>query len=206
MGNFNCRRWELLIVVDHLRDFTLFSLIYALGLRISEALGIRLEDINWSNEMLIIHGKGRKIRSIPMTTKVQKMLRKWVNCRKSLLNARSSPFLFLSKRGTQLSIRMAEQSFKEIVENVGPFSLKKVTPHSLRHAFASHAVDGNADLLVLKTILGHSSIKTTEIYLHPSIDTLKKAVNNHLANDVIKEIRSKRVGIFRIHKFKYRSG
>jgi len=74
-----------------------------------------------------------------------------------------------------------------------PFSLKKVTPHSLRHAFASHAVDGNADLLVLKTILGHSSIKTTEIYLRPSIDTLKKAVNNHLANDVIKELRSKRV-------------
>ena len=78
------------------------------------------------------------------------------------------------------------------------FIFEKITPHSLRHAFASHAVDGNADLLVLKTIMGHASIKTTEIYVHPSILTLRKAISDHIASDILTELKIKRKGVFRI--------
>ena len=86
-----------------------------------------------------------------------------------------------------MSGRTAEERFAVIVKAAGPFSLKKVTPHSLRHAFASHAVDGDADLLVVKALMGHATLRTTEIYLHPPKETLRKAVNDHLANDLLQK-------------------
>jgi site-specific recombinase XerD len=82
----------------------------------------------------------------------------------------------------------AADNFKKIVKLAGPLSMDKVVPHTLRHAFASHAVDGGGDILVLKTILGHASIKTTELYVHPSMAVLRAAVNNHIAPDILSEL------------------
>jgi site-specific recombinase XerD len=180
-----------------LRDFTIFSLLYAVGLRLGECLGINVQDIDWKKEMLTINGKGRKVRYIPLTDKVSRLLKTWLESRRRLMNAGTSEYLFLSKKGNRLSLRMAEEHFQEAVKKAGAFTMKKITPHSLRHAFASHAVDGNADLLVLKTLLGHASIKTTELYLHPSVNTLRKALNDHLANDILSEIRFRGIGVFR---------
>jgi site-specific recombinase XerD len=180
-----------------LRDFMIFSLLYAIGLRLGECLGLRMEDIDWKKEMLRINGKGRKIRYIPITTKVAKLLVSWLKSRESLLNAKTSDYIFLSKKGNRLSLRTAEEHFQDIVSKAGPFTMKKITPHSLRHAFASHAVEGNADLLVLKTLLGHASIKTTELYLHPSVNMLRKALNDHLSSDILNAIRCRGIGVFR---------
>jgi site-specific recombinase XerD len=186
-----------------LRNVTLFSLMYALGLRLGEALSIRQKDIDLKKELLTIHGKGRKNRIIPITKPIKKLLLDWLVARKALLNAEKEQALFLSKKGKPLSSRMAQQTFKEICSHHKGLSLKKVTPHSLRHAFASHAVDGNADLLVLKTVMGHASIKTTEIYIHPSIVTLRKAISDHVASDILNELKVNRKGVFRIQKRKF---
>jgi site-specific recombinase XerD len=182
-----------------LRDFTLFSLLYALGLRLGEGLGIRMCDIDWCGNMLTIHGKGRKIRTLPLTDKVQKLIKEWIFCRAALRNADTSEWLFLSRKGNCLSHRTAEEHFAAIVKNAGPFTIKKVTPHALRHAFASHAVDGNADVLVVKAIMGHAQLRTTEMYLHPSRETLKKAVNDHLASDILGKLRASHRGVLRIN-------
>ena len=178
-----------------LRDYTIFFLIYAIGLRLGECLALKISDINWCKEMLTITGKGRKVRYIPLTDKITTLLKQWIKHRCALLNAATSDYLFLSKKGNPLSLRMAEERFQEIVQKNAPLSVKKVTPHSLRHAFASHAIENDADLLVLKSILGHASLKTTEIYLHPSINKMRAALNDHLSSDILKEIRYREVGI-----------
>ena len=187
-----------------LRDFTLFSLIYAMGLRIGEAIAINVTDIDFTNEMLHIHGKGRREREVPLTEPVSKLLKAWLEARCCMLNAFKEKAFFLSKKGNRLSPRTAEDQFQKIVKRSGPFSIDHVTPHTLRHAFASHAVDGKCDMLVLKTILGHASLKTTEIYIHPSIKTLRAAINKHVASDILEQLSTCRIGVFRMQKYRKR--
>jgi len=190
-------------VIDS-RNFTLFSLIYALGLRLSEALGINLEDIDVKKDLITIRGKGRKVRTIPLTDQVKAMLLDWIIMRKALMNSNDNHALFLSKKGKRLSGRMAEHAFKLVRDTMGNLTISRVVPHTLRHAFASHAIDGEADVLVLKTILGHASIKTTELYLHPSIKSLRKAVTDHVSSDILNELKQNRIGVFKIQKRKER--
>jgi site-specific recombinase XerD len=190
-------------VIDS-RNFTLFSLIYALGLRLSEALGINLEDVDMKKDLVTIRGKGRKVRVIPLTDHVKAMLLDWIVMRKALLNSSDNHALFLSKKGKRLSARMAEHAFKLVRDTMDNLTITRVVPHTLRHAFASHAIDGEADVLVLKTILGHASIKTTELYLHPSIKTLRKAVEDHVSSDILTELKEKRIGVFKIQRQKER--
>ena len=78
--------------------------------------------------------------------------------------------------------------------------MEKVTPHSLRHAFATHALESESELLVLKTILGHARLETTEIYLHPSINVMRKAVNDHLASDILGSLIGEKVYPVKINK------
>jgi site-specific recombinase XerD len=185
-----------------LRDFTLFSLIYALGLRLGEAIAINVTDIDFTNCMVHIYGKGRRERDVPLTGPVLKLLKTWLESRCCMLNAFAKQAFFLSKKGNRLSPRTAEDNFQKIVKRSGPFSIVHVTPHTLRHAFASHAVDGKCDMLVLKTILGHASIKTTELYIHPSIKTLRAAINKHVASDILEQLRTSRIGVFRMQKYR----
>jgi site-specific recombinase XerD len=84
--------------------------------------------------------------------------------------------------------------------------MDKVTPHSLRHAFASHAVDDDADVLVVKAIMGHAQLRTTEMYLHPSRETLRKAVNDHLSNDILVKLRVSHRGVLRVNHHRVSSG
>jgi site-specific recombinase XerD len=185
-----------------LRDFTLFSLIYALGLRLGEAIAINVTDIDFTNEVLHIHGKGRREREVPLTKPVSKLLKTWLEARCCMLNAFKEQALFLSKKGNRLAPRTAEDNFQKIVKRSGPFSIDHITPHTLRHAFASHAVDGKCDMLVLKTILGHASIKTTELYIHPSMKTLRAAINKHVASDILEQLSTSRIGVFRMQKYR----
>lgn len=170
------------------RDYLLYHLMYRLGLRIGEAVGINLEDIDLDNNVLRVHGKGRRRRDLPLLSDISREIRKWLEVREMFYHAGAEPALFVSKKGNRLAIRTAQENFQKIVAIAGPFSLEKVTPHSLRHAFATHAVEGDADIVVLKAIMGHASIQSTQIYLHPSLKILRAAVNDHIASDILKEI------------------
>lgn len=183
-----------------LRDFVLLSLLYRLGLRIGEALGIKLKDIDFDKQLLHVHGKGRRERTLPLVSDLPEILENWLLVRQRLSGANRLSALFISKKGHVLSARTAQENFQKIVAKAGPFGIKKLTPHSLRHAFASHAIEGDADLIVLKAVMGHASTKSTELYLHPSMRILRKAVNDHLASDILGELIEDKIVVLRVHQ------
>jgi len=179
------------------RDYVLYTLLYRLGLRIGEALSINLEDVNLEKEVLTIHGKGRRKRILPLISDVGNIIRTWLELRSRLFGSIDQDALFISKKGNRLAIRTAQENFQKLVNQAGQLSLTKVTPHSLRHAFATHAVEGNADLVVLKAVMGHASIHSTQIYLHPSLKSLRKAINDHIASDILHDLIDSGVVIVR---------
>ena len=182
------------------RDYVLLSLLYRLGLRIGEALGIQLEDIDFDKQLLHVHGKGRRERTLPLVSDIPELLENWILVRQKLSGANSQSALFISKKGHALSARTAQENFQKIIVKAGPFSMKKITPHSLRHAFASHAIEGDADLIVLKAVMGHASTKSTELYLHPSMRILRKAVNDHVASDILGDLVAEKIVVLRVHQ------
>jgi len=182
------------------RDLLLFSLLYRLGLRISEALAIDLEDIDLKKHIITIHGKGRRQRVLPLISDVAQMIQSWLSMRTKVFGAQEQNALFVSKKGNRLSARTAQENLQKIVVEAGSFSIKKITPHSLRHAFATHAIEGDADLIVLKAVMGHASIHSTQIYIHPSLDTLRKAVNDHVAADILSDLIDKGIVILRMQQ------
>jgi site-specific recombinase XerD len=184
------------------RDLLLFSLIYRLGLRLGEALAVDLSDLDLQVEVVRIHGKGRRERTLPLPEDLLELIRDWLMVRTKLRCARKTPALFLSKKGNRLAARTAQESFQKLVEQAGPLSLTKVTPHSLRHAFASHALDGKADLIVLKSLLGHACLKSTEIYLHPSMAILRRAIKDHPAAEVLDDLIADETIVLRVHQLR----
>ena len=182
------------------RDFLLYTMLYRLGLRIGEAVGIDMKDIDFEKEILHVHGKGRKERKLPLLPEIMELIRTWLTYRGRLCGAARLDALFVSKKGNRLSIRAAQDNLQKAVAKAGPFSIDKVTPHALRHAFATHAIEGEQDIIVLKAIMGHACMSSTEIYLHPSIKTLKKAMNGHLASRILDGlIKDRRIPV-RIHQ------
>ena len=178
------------------RDFLLYTLLYRLGLRIGEAVGIDIKDIDFEKEILHIHGKGRRERILPLLPEIVELIRTWLVYRRNLCGAGRLHALFISKKGNRLSIRAAQDNLKKLVAGAGPFSIEKVTPHALRHAFATHAIEGEQDIVVLKAIMWHACMSSTEIYLHPSLKTLKKAMNKHLASRILKDlIKNRRIPV-----------
>ena len=182
------------------RDFFLYSMLYRLGLRIGEAISINIKDIDFEKEILNIHGKGRRERKLPLLPDLMDILEKWLVYRTKLYGANHLDALCISKKGNRLSIRTAQDNFQKIVTKAGPFSIEKVTPHSLRHAFATHAIEGEQDIFVLKAIMGHASTKSTEIYLHPSMRVLRKAMNNHVASEILADLITAKNAALRVHQ------
>jgi site-specific recombinase XerD len=196
---------RLLVSIDKdsvlgFRDFFLYSMLYRLGLRIGEAISINIKDIDFEKEILNIHGKGRHERKLPLLPDLMDILEKWLVYRTRLYGANHLDALFISKKGNRLSVRTAQDNFQKIVTKASPFSIEKVTPHSLRHAFATHAIEGEQDIFVLKAILGHASTNSTEIYLHPSMRVLRKAVNNHIASEILADLITAKNVAIRVHQ------
>jgi site-specific recombinase XerD len=181
------------------RDYVLLSLLYRLGLRLGEALSLQLKDIDFDKQLLHVHGKGRRNRTLPLVSDIPGILENWLLVRQRLSGAGLSA-LFISKKRHALSARVAQENFQKIIAKAGPFSIKKVTPHTLRHAFASHAIEGDADLIVLKAVMGHASTKSTELYLHPSMRILRKAVNDHLASDILGDLIEDKIVVLRMQQ------
>ncbi len=182
------------------RDYLLYSLLYRLGLRIGEALAINLEDVDMQKQIVTIHGKGRRQRVLPLISDVAEMIQTWSLMRTNVFGAQEQNALFVSKKGNRLSARTAQENFQKVVVQAGPFSIKKITPHSLRHAFATHAIEGDADVVVLKAVMGHASIHSTQIYIHPSLETLRKAVNDHIAADILSDLIKQGTVILRMQQ------
>jgi integrase/recombinase XerD len=155
------------------RDKAMLELLYATGLRVSELVGLRMSNINLEAGFVRIMGKGSKERMIPMGTKAMEMLKDYMATgRRRLLRSGSSPFLFLNLRRNPLT----RQGFWKIIRR---YAVKakiktKITPHLIRHSFASHLLEGGADLRSVQVMLGHSDISTTQIYTHVSRERLKK--------------------------------
>ena len=161
-----------------LRDVALVELLYATGGRVSEIISVKISDISklGENETLAIRlrGKGGKERIVPVGKFAQQSLDQYlVRLRPTLLKERGNEALFLNARGTKLSRQSAWSIIDAAAKRAG--LLEHVTPHSLRHSFATHLLDGGADIRVVQELLGHSSVTTTQIYTLVTIDRLRES-------------------------------
>ncbi len=156
-----------------LRDKAMLELLYATGLRVSELVGLRTPDINLERGFLIVMGKGSKERAVPMgeiaITAIQQYL---AGARQTLLNGKDSDLLFISskRRGITRQMFWERVKFYTVKAGIG----KSISPHTLRHSFATHLLDNGADLRAVQAMLGHSDISTTQIYTHVSRERLKQ--------------------------------
>lgn len=154
------------------RDLAILELFYSSGLRLSELCGLRLETIDFEEGFLRITGKGNKTRVVRMGTKAREAITAYLaNERPSLVRKRTSSHLFLSVRGGALSPDRVRQIVKERAKAAGID--QNVYPHLLRHSFATHLLEGGADLRVIQELLGHADISTTQIYTHVDRQRLK---------------------------------
>jgi integrase/recombinase XerD len=155
------------------RDRTLLEVLYATGMRASECLDLRLEDVNLNAGYALCTGKGRKQRLVPLGEQAQAWVRTYLRAaRPAFTRKRDCGRLFVNPRGGPLS----RQSLWVIVRRAAAAAglRKKVSPHVLRHSFASHLLEGRADLRAVQAMLGHADIATTQIYTHLPSDTLKR--------------------------------
>ena len=162
-----------------LRDKTMMETLYSCGLRISELTNLELLNLNLRQGVIRVIGKGQKERLVPMGDQLIGLLELYISSsRKNLLNKRHSDFLFLSTRGQ----RMTRQSFWHRIKHyclASGFEPDKISPHVLRHAFATHLLNNGADLRVVQLLLGHSDLNTTQIYTEVARQRLKRLHTEH---------------------------
>jgi integrase/recombinase XerC len=157
------------------RDRAILELFYDTGIRISELVGICMDDLNLHQRMVKVRGKGKKERLLPMGKKSVETLTAYIEFRrKKTARLSSKPeTLFLNFRGGGISVRGVRKIVEKYI-NQNNFS-GKISPHSLRHSFATHMLDAGADLRSIQEMLGHSSLSTTQKYTHLTIDRLAEA-------------------------------
>jgi integrase/recombinase XerC len=155
------------------RDRAVLELLYASGLRVSELVGLDLRSLNFGDGMLLVRGKGRKERIVPFGSKAKQAIEEYLPVRQRILQERkksAQQALFLNVWGERLTTRSVDRLVKKYVRQYGPDV--KVSPHSLRHAFASHLLTEGADLRAIQEMLGHTSLSTTQKYTQVSIKQL----------------------------------
>ncbi len=150
-----------------LRDQAIFELLYSSGLRVSELTGLNVGSIDLTEKLVRVLGKGRKERIVPVGSKAVAALQAYLSERSATLN--DEP-LFLNARGGRLTARSVQRNLKTRLIKTGV--LKNISPHDLRHSFATHLLDGGADLRAIQELLGHASLSTTQKYTQVSVDHL----------------------------------
>ncbi|PTL06538.1 site-specific tyrosine recombinase XerD [Staphylococcus gallinarum] len=158
------------------RDRTMLELLYATGMRVSELIHIELDDVNLIMGFVKVFGKGNKERIVPLGEAVIEYLTHYIeNIRPQLLKRTVTPVLFLNMHGKPLS---RQAIWKMIKQNGIKANIKKtLTPHTLRHSFATHLLENGADLRAVQEMLGHSDISTTQLYTHVSKSQIRKMYN-----------------------------
>jgi integrase/recombinase XerD len=156
----------------------MLDLLYASGLRVTELIQLRISDVDESEGVVRVTGKGNKQRLVPIGREALKSLEKYCGTqRQELLKGRISPYLFVTARGT----RMTRQGFWKLLRQHGKSAglFSNVSPHVLRHTFATHLLEGGADLRSVQTMLGHADIGTTQIYTHVMRSRLRQTIDHH---------------------------
>ena len=155
-----------------IRDTAMLELMYATGIRVSELLSLTLNNVNWQVGYLTVMGKGGKERIVPMGKSAYHCVRAYVDSsRPSFLKGRQTNLLFLNRAGECLTLQGFWKILKKYVTKSGLH--KEIHPHTFRHSFATHLLEGGADLRSVQMMLGHSDISTTQIYTHVTRDRLK---------------------------------
>ena len=159
-----------------LRNSLILELLYSTGLRVSELTNIKLKDINFNDNEIRVLGKGSKERIVLYGTVCKNLLNRYINESRVKLDKNNNEYLLLNKNGNHMTVR----GIQLIVENIVKESSLKynISPHTLRHTFATHMLDNGADLLCVKELLGHDSLSTTAIYTHISNEHLRKVYLN----------------------------
>lgn len=157
------------------RDYMMVLLFYLSGVRRAEMAGLRLQDIDFKRHFMSVTGKGNKQRFVPYGEALGDDLRNYLESRRSFVGQKSGHqgFLFLNYRGEPLTTRSIDRIVKKYCSRLG----KRVTPHMLRHSFATHMLENGADILAIKELLGHSSLATTQKYTHVTTEQLKAVYN-----------------------------
>ncbi len=157
------------------RNRAILEMLYGSGLRVSELVGLKLSDMYRQEGYMLIHGKGNKERLVPISPVAEQWFQYWMEDR-SRLNIRPDAvdIAFLNRRGGQLTRAMIFTIIKRLAVQAG--ITKTISPHTLRHSFATHLLQNGADLRIIQQLLGHESISTTEIYTHVEIQDLRKAI------------------------------
>ncbi|MGY4386249.1 integrase/recombinase XerD [Pedobacter sp. UYP24] len=180
----NINEIEALIVAidastpEGMRGKALLEVLYGCGLRVTELISLRISDISWQNEFIKIIGKGNKERLIPIGSSALHFIRIYIEQVRVYVPIKKGyeDFLFLNRLGTGLSRITVFKMIKELALKAG---IKKgISPHTFRHSFATHLIEGGADLRAVQEMLGHSSITTTEIYTHIDRDYLKSVIKD----------------------------
>ncbi|MEE9448627.1 MAG: site-specific tyrosine recombinase XerD [Ignavibacteriaceae bacterium] len=157
-----------------LRDKALLELLYACGVRVSELLGLKVSDLFFNEEMIRVFGKGSKERLVPVGRSAVEWVKKYLIKSRPMLEKKykSENFLFLNKKGTKLSRMGIWKIVDRYVKDAG--IKKEVHPHTFRHSFATHLLEGGADLRAVQEMLGHADISTTQIYTHIDREYIKQ--------------------------------
>ena len=155
-----------------IRDLAMFELMYSSGLRLAELVGIDLNHIDLAQQQLIVTGKGNKTRYLPIGSKAVKAIRRWLQVRTDFCGNDSEQALFISKQEKRISHRSVQSRLNHLVKKQ---SLDQhLSPHALRHSFATHMLESSGDLRAVQELLGHADIKTTQIYTHLDFQHLAK--------------------------------
>lgn len=163
-----------------IRDQAIMYVLYYCGVRASELVNLRIQDVNLKSRTARIFGKGQKERLVPFTKETQKKLEEYIEKLRPILLSKTmdpQPNLFLNSRGEPLTTRGLEYILDQIEEKTGSFV--GLHPHLLRHSFATHLLENGADLRVIQELLGHESINATQVYTHVSTEAMKQEYIGH---------------------------
>lgn len=158
-----------------LRNYLIVSILYGCGLRVSEMCALEISNLDFSNETIHIHGKGDKDRIVIMYDELKEKLLKYISFERIELLKKGdnieSRYLFINNHGGNLTPRGVRVILNTIIDKMG--ETYKITPHMLRHSFATALLDNGADLRSVQELLGHSNLSTTQIYTHVSVEKMK---------------------------------
>lgn len=161
------------------RNLAILEVLYGCGLRVSELIELKISEIYWSDGFIRIIGKGNKERLVPLGKIASKHLKIYINEIRvhNKISEKYIDYVFLNKNGDKISRVMIFKIIKKLTDKAG--IKKNISPHTLRHSFATHLVEGGADLRAVQEMLGHESITTTEIYTHLDRSYLKQVILDH---------------------------
>jgi len=173
---------QLLEVISNIRDRAMFELMYASGLRISELVNLKVNNIHVKDRFVQVMGKGRVERIVPINDFVLAYVVEYIqHHRPGMVTGNSLGYLFLTRTGSKMGSQMSSSAFYQMMTKyMARAGLPRVySPHSIRHAFATHLMNAGVDILTISKMLGHRSVNTTSIYTHYARDHLKAFLAKH---------------------------